>query len=273
MIYWLYIGLAIPTLCFWTLPLLHGRKPYVLSALSILLPLQLPQAIVVGTSRSPYVATYRIALLLARAASGIALGFANVNFRATLLDLFGSSLQSSKPHQEIVVPTDYRRHGGGMGVWLGIWSWCYMGSLGLGFLVGAGIINELNPAWGFWLVLVLGAILLLFNVLVPETRRSLHRRSMTEVGSGPNVSRRLARGEVMMHLYHTGPIGWWEEVGASLTLCGRMIAQPGFAVLAIYSGWLYGQIVMVMVVSGRLKGRVKVDLKGLLVATQSFSAP
>ena len=238
-----------PTLCFWTLPLLHGRKPYVLGALTLLLPLQLPQAMAISSQRSPYVATYRVSLLLARAASGVVLGFANVNFQGTLLDLFGSSLQSSKPHQEIVPTNDVRRHGGGTGIWLGIWSWCFIGSLGLGFLIGAAIISGLNPAWGFWLVVVLAAVILLLNVLVPETRRSPFRRSMALVRSGTDLSKRVARGEVMMHLYSTGPIWWWEEVRAGLTLCGRMIRQPGFAVLAVYSGWLYGQIVMVVVVS------------------------
>ena len=215
----------------------------------MLLPLQLPQAIAIGTPRSPDVVTYRLSLLLARAASGIVLGFANVNFQTTLLDLFGSSLQSTRPHQEIVVANDVRHHGGGMGLWLGIWSWCYMGSLGIGFFIGAAIISGLNPAWGFWLVVVLAALTLLLNVLVPETRRSFHRQSTAEVESKAGITQRMGRGEVMMHLYSTGPIWWWEEVQAGLTLCGRMIRQPGFAILAIYSGWLYGEIVMVMVVS------------------------
>lgn len=244
-----FIGLAISTALFWPLPLLHGRKPYTLAALAILLPLQFPQALAVGTQRSPYVASYRVGLLFPRAISGLIMGFANINFKSTLLDLFGASLQSVHPHQEIVNINDVRRHGGGMGVWLGIWTWCYIGSLGVGFLVGAVIISGLNVAWGFWITILLIAAVLVLNVLVPEVRRSTYRRSMAEVRTGTDVSRRVARGEVKMHLQSTGPIWWWEEVWAGHVLCIRMLKQPGFVVLSLYLGWIYGQIVMVIVVS------------------------
>ncbi len=243
-----FIGLAISTALFWPLPLLHGRKPYTLAALAILLPLQFPQALAVGTQRSPYVASYRVGLLLARAISGLIMGFANINFKSTLLDLFGASLQSVHPHQEIVNVNDVRRHGGGMGVWLGIWTWCYIGSLGVGFLIGAVIISGLSVSWGFWITIVLIAAVLVLNVLVPEVRRSAYRRSMAEVRTGTDVSRRVARGEVKMHLQSTGPIWWWEEVWAGHVLCIRMLKQPGFVVLSLYLGWIYGQVVMVIVV-------------------------
>ncbi|KAI9887300.1 MAG: hypothetical protein M1823_000894 [Watsoniomyces obsoletus] len=198
-----YIGLAISTFCAWTLPLLHGRKPYVLGSLAILLPLQLPQALAIGTPRSPYVATYLVAVLLARATSGFILGFAQVNFVTTLLDVFGPSLQSSNPHGDLVSG----HGGGGMGIWLSIWSWCFLGSVGTGFFIGGGIISNLNAAWGFQLIIVLGSIILLFNILVPEVRRSPYRRTISEIRSGNGeVSERLARGEVMMDLYSTGPI-------------------------------------------------------------------
>ena len=94
------------------------RKPYILAALGILLQLLFPKAIAVGQTVSPYVATYRIGLLLSRALAGFVAGFANINFKTTLLDLFGASLQSGNPHQETVNENDVRRHGGGMGVWL-----------------------------------------------------------------------------------------------------------------------------------------------------------
>ena len=243
-----YIGLAFPTALFFPLPLLHGRKPYTLGALAILLPLQFPQAVIVGTTRSPYVASYRVGLLLSRALSGFAMGFANINFGTILLDLFGSSLQSGNPHGEIVNQNDVRRHGSGMGIWLGIWTWCSIGSLGLGFFVGAFIISALNVAWGFWISIILIAVVLLLNVVTPETRRSPYRRSMAEVRSGSDISRRIARGEVMMHLYSTGPKYWWEEVVAGHVLCVRMLMQPGFIVLSLYLGWIYGQIVMIIVV-------------------------
>ena len=243
-----FIGLAITTSLFWPLPLLHGRKPYTLAALAILLPLQFPQALAVGTQRSSTLASYRVGLLLPRAISGLIMGFANINFKSTLLDLFGASLQSVHPHQELVNANDVRRHGGGMGIWLGIWTWCYIGSLGVGFLIGAIIISGLNVSWGFWITIILTAAVLLLNVLVPEVRRSSYRRSMAEVRTGADVSRRVARGEVKMHLQSTGPIWWWEEVWAGHVLCIRMLKQPGFMVLSLYLGWIYGQIVIVIVV-------------------------
>lgn len=243
-----YIALAIPTVLLWPLPLLHGRKPYTLIALALLLPLQFPQALVVGTPRSPYVATYRVGLLFSRAISGIVMGFANINFKTTLLDLFGASLQSGNPHQEIVNENDIRRHGGGMGVWLGIWTWCFIGSIGVGFLIGAVIISGLSVAWGFYITVILIASVLLLNVLTPEVRRSQYRRSVAEIRTDTDVSRRVARGEVMMHIKSTGPIWWWEEVMAGQVLCARMLKQPGFVVLSLYIGWIYGQIIMVIVV-------------------------
>lgn len=244
-----FLGLAISTALFWPLPLLHGRNPYTRAALALLLPLQFPQALAVGTARSPYVATYRVGLLLPRAISGIIMGFANVNFKTTLLDLFGASLQSSNPHQEMVNTDDVRRHGGGMGIWLGIWTWCSIGSIGVGFLIGAAIINGLDVSWGFWITIILTAFTLILNVLVPEVRRSAYRRSMAEVRSGREVSRRIARGEIKMHIDSTGPIWWGEELTAGYKLCLRMLKQPGFFILSFYIGWIYGQIVMVIVVS------------------------
>ena len=244
-----YIGLAITTALFYPLPLLHGRKPYTLAALAILLPLQFPQALAVEGSRSPYVATYRVGLLVPRIFAGIVTGFANINFITTLLDLFGASLQSGNPHQETVNENDVRRHGGGMGVWLSIWTWCAIGSLGLGFLIGAGIISGLNVSWGYWILIILNAAVLVLNILTPEVRRSAYRRSMAEVRNGGEVSRRVARGEIKMHLQSTGPIWWWEEVWWGHVLAIRMLKQPGFAVLSLYLGWIYGQVVLTIVVS------------------------
>ena len=244
-----YIGLAIPTMVFWPLPLLHGRKPYILSSLALAMPLLFPQAIAVGAQRSPYVATYRVGLLMPRAFMGLALGFANMNFHGILTDLFGASLQSSKPHQELVSTSDVRRHGGGLGVWLGIWTWCYVGSIGLGFLIGSSIINTQSPDWGFYVCIIIIAGVLLLNVITPEVRRSAYRRSVTEVRTKGNVSRRLARGEVMMHRIQTGPKWWGEEVYHGLMLNAEMLRQPGFLLMAIYVGWTYAQVVLVIVVS------------------------
>ena len=244
----LFIGLAITTSIFWPLPLLYGRKPFTLAALALLVPLQFPQAVAVSGFRTPYTPTYRVALLLSRAIAGLVMGFANINFIATLLDLFGASLQSINPHQEVVNANDVRRHGGGMGIWLGVWTWCFIGSIGLGFFIGAVIISGLAVDWGFWITIILTAFVLVLNVLVPEVRRSPYRRSVAEVRTPTELSRRVARGEVKMHLYSTGPKWWVEEVTAGTALCIRMLKQPGFLVLSTYIGWIYGQIVMVIVV-------------------------
>ena len=267
----LFIGLAISTALLWPLPLLHGRKPYILAALALLLPLQFPQAVAVGAYRSPYVATYRVALLLPRAIAGLVMGFVNINLKTTLLDLFGASLQSGNPHQETVNENDVRRHGGGMGIWLGVWTWCSICSIGVGFLIGAVIISGLDVSWGFWLTIILTAIVLILNVLTPEVRRSPYRRSMAEVRTGTDVSRRIARGEIKMHLHSTGPKWWWEEVFAGHVLCVRMLKQPGFAVLSLYLGWIYGQIIMIIVVSPEISSAFKLDLFDFATAARSFN--
>ncbi len=54
-----FLGLAIPSFLFWPLPLLHGRKPYILSSLAIAMPLLFPQAISVSVQRSPYSSAWR----------------------------------------------------------------------------------------------------------------------------------------------------------------------------------------------------------------------
>jgi len=150
-----------------------------------------------------------VGLLLPRAVSGLALGFANVNSLATLFDLFGSSLQSARPHQEVVDFDDIRRQGGGMGLWLGLWAWCFVGSLALGFLLGAGVTAHLNPAWGFYFVTILLAVFLLINVVAPETRRAPHRRSILHYFDDEDrPKKKVARGEIKLHLEQDGPESW-----------------------------------------------------------------
>ncbi|ORY14142.1 hypothetical protein BCR34DRAFT_510124 [Clohesyomyces aquaticus] len=253
----LYCGLAISTFVSWPLPLLHGRKPYILASLALAMPLQFPQAIVVGWKRSPKNSTFKTSLLLARAFTGLVLGFANVNFISILLDLFGASLQSKNPHQEIVMANDVRRHGGGMGLWLGIWSFCWIGSLAIGFQIGAAIIENLTPDWGFYITVFILIAALLLNILAPETRRSAYRRSVTEVYDRDEqfITRRVARGEVKLHLSTEGPKYWFEEVWAGMKLTTMMVCQTGFSVLALYLGWIYAQIVLVIVLLGALLSR------------------
>jgi hypothetical protein len=167
-----------------------------------------------------------------------------MNFKSMLTDLFGASLQSTNPHQEHVDEFDVRRHGGGMGVWLGLWTWSALGSIGLGFLIGAAIVNHLPPAYGFYVSIVIIAFVMLLNVLCPEVRRSAFRRSVAEVVNGPEVSRRLARGEVKMHLVQSGPKWWGEEFHYGVMLSLKMLRQPGFMVMAVYVAWIYGQMVL-----------------------------
>ena len=243
------IGLSIPTFFFWPLPLLHGRKPYILVAMSLAMPLLFPQALAVGQFRSPFIDYWRIGLIMPRGLMGFILGFANMNFKATLLDLFGASLQSENPHQEFVDENDVRRHGGGLGVWLGIWTWCTMGSTGLGFLIGAILINHANPAWGFYISIAIIAFVLLLNIICPEVRRSAFRRSVAELKLDERISRRLGRGEVKMHMVQTGPKWWGEEFHYGVKMNVKMLRQPGFMILAIYVSWIYGQVVLLVVVS------------------------
>ncbi|KAF2677777.1 MFS general substrate transporter [Lentithecium fluviatile CBS 122367] len=253
----LYAGLAISTFISWPLPLLHGRKPYILAALALAMPLQFPQALVVSARRSPKNASFRTGLLVSRAVSGLVLGFANVNFISILFDLFGASLQSKHPHQEFLVPSDVRKHGGGMGMWLGIWAWCSIGSLAVGFQIGAGIIKSLTPDWGFYICIMILAVALVLNVMAPETRRSAYRRSVTEVYDRDEnyITRRVARGEIKLHISTEGPRYWFEEVWAGMKLSTMMLCQPGFLVLAFYLGWIYAQIVLVIVLLGSLLSR------------------
>ncbi|KAI7615185.1 MFS general substrate transporter [Hortaea werneckii] len=239
----LFCGLGLTTFIFWPLPLLHGRKPYTLLAFALMLPLQFPQAIAVSGNQSrPDSTITRVGLLLPRIFTGIAMGFANINQLPTLLDLFGSSLMSEAPHQEFVNNDDVRRQGGGVGIWLGIWSFCFVGSLSIGFCIGACIIAGLDPSWGFYIVVILLAFFLLVNVIIPETRRAPYRRSIAHFfDDDDRLRRRVARGEVKLHISNDGPKWWFQEVWAGLVLTKRMIGQPGFFVLGSYIGWIYAQ--------------------------------
>lgn len=245
----LYLGMALPTFFCWPLPLLHGRRQYILFGLALSMPLLFPQAITVSVHRSSQTSVWNWALLLPRGLMGVSLGFANMNFHSTLTDLFGASLMCSNPHQELADHDDVRRHGGGLGVWLGIWTWCFIGSLGVGFLVGAAVIDRASPVWGFYVSIILIAVALLLAVLIPEVRRSAWRRSLAEVRTGNRVSRRVARGEVMMHRVKDGPRWWGQEVWHGVILSLEMLRQPGFAVIALYCAWIYAQVILMIVVS------------------------
>lgn len=136
-----------------------------------------------------------------------------------------------------------------MGLWLGLWSWSYIASLSIGFLSGAVVINHLSAEWGFYVTIIVMASVLVLNIIAPETRRSAFRRSFREyVDSDEKIRRKVARGEAKLHISATGPAIWWEEVWAGIVLSKRMLFQCGFSVMALYVGWIYAQIVLVIVV-------------------------
>ncbi|KEF57025.1 uncharacterized protein A1O9_07215 [Exophiala aquamarina CBS 119918] len=180
--------------------------------------------------------------------SGFIFGFVNINSFATLLDVFGASLRSNNPRDDIMDPYDVRRHGGGMGVWLAFWAWCNIGSISLGFVVGAFIISNSSVDWGFWVTLIILMAVLMLNIVAPEVRRSAFRRTVKEIMGDHGEFSRIARGEVKLHLTGNGPCWWGEEVKAGLQLSLRMIKQPGFFVLALYSAWVYAQFTLVLMV-------------------------
>ncbi|KAI5467118.1 hypothetical protein BGZ63DRAFT_468934 [Mariannaea sp. PMI_226] len=226
-----------------------------MASLVLAMPLLFPQAIAVNSPRLTHTASWRAMLIVSRTLMGCSLGFASMNFHSILTDLFGASLMSDNPHQEVMDRSDARRHGGGMGVWLGVWTWCWVGSLGIGFLIGAAIIDNYPPTWGFYVSIILISIVLLLNVACPEARRSAFRRSIAEVRTGTGISRRLARREIMMHRVKTGPKWWGEEIFHGVFLSMEMLRQPGFLVLAIYVAWIYAQVVLTIILLGSLASR------------------
>ncbi|KAF5665842.1 polyamine transport [Fusarium heterosporum] len=270
-----FLALALPSFFLWPLPLLHGRKPYIMSSFIIAMPLLFPQAIAVSSQRLTNTTSWRVLLLVSRTLMGGSLGFASMNFHSVLTDLFGASLMCRHPHQEVVDQYDARRHGGGMGLWLGIWTWCWIGSLGLGFLIGAAIIDKHPPAWGFYISIMMIAVVLILNVACPEVRRSAFRRSIAEVRTGGEISRRLARGEITMHRIKTGPKWWGQEAYHGVRLSLEMLEQPGFAVMALYVAWIYAQVVLVIILLGSLVSRsyrLRSPYVGLHVAAIALGA-
>lgn len=244
-----YFGMAMTSFFCWPLPLLHGRKPYIVCSLGIALPLLFPQALAVTEPRSPSAPLWKLAILIPRTFLGLAMGLTSMNCHATLTDLFGSSLMSTKPHQEVVDDRDMRRHGGGLGAWLGLWTWCFVGAIATGFLIGGIVIDNMRPSTGFYICIGMTACGLIMNVLCPEVRRANWRRSVSEVRTGQTISRRLARGEIMMHRVHDGPIWWGQEVYHGVALSLEMLRQPGFAVMALFASWIYAQVVLTIIVS------------------------
>jgi hypothetical protein len=79
----------------------------------------------------------------------------------------------------------------------------------------------------------------------------------------------------MMHRVKTGPKWWGQEVYHGIALNFEMLRQPGFAVLAVYSAWIYAQVVLVIVLMGSLVSRfyrMKATVVGLFVGCMALGA-
>jgi hypothetical protein len=129
---------------------------------------------------------------------------------------------------------------------------CFTSSLSIGFCVGACIISGLSPSWGFYIVVILLAFFLLINVVAPETRRAPYRRSITQFvdeGDPETVKRRVARGEIKLHISNDGPKWWFEEVWAGMILMKRLAFQPGFFILMWYLAWVKAELNLILLVS------------------------
>ncbi|KAA8910269.1 major facilitator superfamily domain-containing protein [Sphaerosporella brunnea] len=273
-----FFGLVIPTLFFWPLPLLHGRKPYLLLSISLLLPLQLPQAL----SLPPYTTEprrwegsmkpYVICLLFFRSLSGLIIGFAFMNALATIMDLFGPDTGACCRGGVVYnnrVPLEgqnqYNAVPGGesgvrMGVWIGVFTWLLVGSPALGYLFGSITIARSTPAWGFWTVMILAGFLLALIVVAPEVRPAWKRLQITEnplirrprSGLTTTIPETVERGEIKLVMYGRSPQWWWEELSAGLSLTWRMLHQKGFLIVAVYFGWVFGHVLLVMILLAAL---------------------
>jgi hypothetical protein len=252
-----FLELAVSSLLSWPLPLLHGRKPYMLAGLALAMPLLFPQALAVMAPRSADTHEWQVLIVVTRTLMGVALGFAASNFHSMLTDVFGASLMSTNPHQEAVDASDVRRHGGGMGVWLGLWTWSWIGTLPLGFLVSTAIIDRTGPAWGFVVSIVAMALMLVALVATPETRRSGFRQSVAEVRRRDRAAREegAPASAPASSRAPRGPKWWGQEVWHGALLSLEMLRQPGFALVAVYGGWIYAQTVLVIVFFGSLASR------------------
>ena len=260
------VGVALSGLIFWPLPLLHGRKPYSLVSLALVVPLQLPQALSlpphttlgqrVGAPMLPYV----VCSLVFRSLSGIIIGFASLTSLATILDMFGPDTGGCCRGGVVFnngIPVEgmdkYHLVPGGeagarVGVWLGVWAWFFVASPGVGFFIGQIIAEKFDPAWGFWVIAIADIVLLFAAATIPEVRPPWRRlvggeRLFGWVGSG------VERGELALVIFGKPPERWWKEVWAGLKMTGRICGQAGFLILAVYTAWVVGQVTMIMSVS------------------------
>lgn len=263
------LGVAIPSLIFWPLPLLHGRKPYILLAIALTIALQIPQALSLPPhtipDQKPSMVPFVICILVFRTVSGFILGFATMNTLATLVDLFGpdtgaccrggvvfnSSMPVEGQDQFHLVPGG--EAGARMGIWLGAWAWLFFAFGGIGFLIGRLIMTRSSPAWGFWIVAIVATALLFLVWPMSEVRPPWRKQrvlSRRRTGwKGEEEKQHEDRGEIKMIISGTSPKWWWEEVWAGIVLSFRMCQQLGFLVIAVYVGWIAGEVATVFNVS------------------------
>ncbi|KAI5821423.1 hypothetical protein BZA77DRAFT_299532 [Pyronema omphalodes] len=270
-----FLGLVVPVMFLWPLPLLHGRKPYLLLSVSLILPLQIPQAL----SLPPYIAQttawndptrqYVICLLFFRSLSGFVFGFAFMNCFATLLDLFGPDTGACCRGGVVfnnIVPMEgqnqYQGVEGGeagvrAGAWIGLFTWMFVGSAGCGYLFGKVVVARTTLAWGFWIVAILTGVLIVLVVTVPEVRPPWKTVQIDGTLSGTGNRRSISgfaesevveRGEIKMVMFGSSPKWWWEEVSAGFFLSVKMMRQRGFLLVALYFGWIIGNQVLLMTV-------------------------
>jgi MFS family permease len=209
-------------------------------------------------------------LLFFRAVSGVMLGFAYMNALATIMDLFGPDTGACcrggvvyNNRAPVECQNQYHAVPGGesgvrMGIWVGIFTWLLVASPALGYLFGAIAIQRSTPAWGFWTVMILAGFLLTLVVIAPEVRPPWKRIQMADKPSArrlrhsltaSRVPETLERGELRLVMCGKSPQWWWEEVTAGLSLTWRMLHQVGFLLVAVYFGWVFGHVLLVMIVS------------------------
>ncbi|KAK4503386.1 hypothetical protein PRZ48_004301 [Zasmidium cellare] len=102
------------------------------------------------------------------------------------------------------------------------------------------------------------AFFLLVNVIAPETRKGVYRHSVhhfVDATDPEKIRRRVAKGEIKLHISNDGPAWWWEEVWAGLILTKRMIFQAGFFVMMVYLAWINAQLTLVILLLGALLSR------------------
>jgi hypothetical protein len=263
-----FVGLTIPTFFFWPLPLLHGRKPYYLLAISLLLPLQLPQALALPpytkdpTGLDQSMNSYVVCLIAFRTVSGLIYGFAFMNAFATLLDLFGPDtgaccrggvVYNNRVPQEGLdqfnsIPGG--EYGVRLGIWVGIFAWLLVASPGVGFIFGKITIARTTPAWGFWIIAILGAVLLVMVIVAPEVRPPW-KKCLSGPGAGRSGSQRSdcpaeEKGELRLVMLGTSPRWWGQEISAGLLLSWKMLHQYGFLLVAVYFGWVFAHVALVI---------------------------